>query len=57
MSTRLFGEILTAVIFVSAVGFAAVAAGVALDAWWSRCEALERRGPSPHEGSHDAEAA
>jgi hypothetical protein len=38
-----FGEILTLLVFVSGVGLAALAAGVGLDAWWSWCEALERR--------------
>ena len=42
---RLLGNILTAGILVSAVGFAAVAAGFGLDAWWLRCEAMERREP------------
>jgi hypothetical protein len=54
---RWIGDLLTLLVAVSALGLAAVAAGVALDAWWSRCEALEWRGPSPHEGRHDADAA
>jgi hypothetical protein len=40
---RLAGEILTVLIFASGLGLAALAAGVGLDAWWSWCEAMERR--------------
>ncbi len=54
---RLLGDILSILVFVSALGLAAVAAGVGLDAWWCRCEALEPRKASPDGGSHDAESA
>ena len=54
---RLLGDILSILVFVSALGLAAVAAGVGLDAWWCRCEAVERRKASPDGGSHDAESA
>jgi hypothetical protein len=43
MSTQLLGEILTVLVFVSAVGLAVLVAGFALDAWWCRCETMERR--------------
>jgi hypothetical protein len=40
---RVFGEGLTFLVCMSGLGLAAVAAGVGLDAWWLRCEAMERR--------------
>jgi H+/Cl- antiporter ClcA len=43
MTMRVFGEILTLLVVVSAIGLAVVSAGVGLDAWWTWCEAMERR--------------